>query len=345
MGKTTVRIISEYKEVTTMTISKLHQNVFVNVNSELGQTINEMDRISIRDERNCQIRIIVYKDNSFQNMKTIDKDKVLYIGNCAISQNNGNQFVVSLSKNIKHALTQIFPFTEAIRVLGTKNDLYGCIQEKLGIVSVKDENENIGGWVLYPEKNVAPNTDSDELNTLISIIREFGEKPHLDKKTDKMNETNEGSNKKSKRNHDIRLEKSTGWLNAEEYTGNITKWENCIYTLASNPDSNGICKVYIGEATNPKSTVKTRISTFEIEGKTYIDHTRNEALNHRFTRFRIDKLLDTSTEYLHDMQDLAIGIPYMLRKECPNGYIMTNDAFGASFNDADIDDKMKNGSR
>ncbi len=345
MGKTTVRIKGEHKEVTSMTISKLHQNLFVKVNSELGETIHESDRISIRDEGNCQIRIIVYKDNSFQGMDTIDQDKILFVGNCAISQNPNNQFVVSLSKNIKHALTQIFPFTEAIRVLGTKKDLKGCIQEKLGIISVKDINENIGGWVLYPEKNVVPNTDSKELNTLISIIREYGEKPHLDKKNDKVQETDEGNKKKSKRNHDIRLEKSTGWLNAEEYTGNIRKWENCIYTLASEPDSNGICKVYIGEATNSKNTVKTRISTFKIGEKIYIDHTRDEALANRFTRFRIDKLLDGSTEYLHDMQDLAIGVPMMLRKECPNGYIMTNDAFGASYNDAIIDDKMKNGSR
>ena len=38
------------------------------------------------------------------------------------------------------------------------------------------------------------------------------------------------------------------------------KSENCIYTLASDPDEKGICKVYIGEASNPKSTKKTRIS-------------------------------------------------------------------------------------
>jgi len=339
MEKKTVRITGEHKDITPMTISKLHQNLFVNVNSELGETIHESDRISIREEGNCRIRIIVYKDNSFQGMGTIDRNKILFAGSCAISQNPNNQYVISLPKNIKYALTQIFPFTEAIRVLGTRKDIKGGIQEKLGIISVKDINENIGGWVLYPEKNVVPNTDSEELNTLISILQEYGEKPHLDKKK------SEGPKKTSKRNHDIRLEKSTGWLNAEEYDGNIAKWENCIYTLASEPDSKGICKVYIGEATNSKNTVKTRISTFKIGEKIYIDHTKKEALEHRFTRFRIDKLLDGSTEYLHDMQDLAIGIPMMLRKECPNGYIMTNDAFGASYNDAIIDDKKRHGSR
>lgn len=342
MSKKTVRIVSECREIMPMTISKLHQNLFVNVNTELGQTINTEDRESIKNDGNCQIRIIVYKDNSFRDMETIDMNKILFAGNCAISQNGGNQFVVTVSKNIKCALSQIFPFTEAIRVLGTKKELFGCIQEKLGVVSIKDKNGSIGGWLIYPEKNVESNTESDELNALISIIREYGERPHLEKK---INTAETSDEKKSKRNHAIRLEKSTGWINAEEYIGNITKWENCIYTLVSEPDSNGICKVYIGEATNPKNTVTTRISTFNIDGKIYIDHTRKEALENRFTRFRIDKLMDESTEYLHDMQDLAIGIPFMLCKECPNGYIMTNDAFAASYNEAIIEDKNKNGLR
>ena len=55
MSKKTVRIVSECREIMPMTISKLHQNLFVNVNSELGQTINTEDRESIKNDGNCYI--------------------------------------------------------------------------------------------------------------------------------------------------------------------------------------------------------------------------------------------------------------------------------------------------
>ncbi len=332
-----VNIVKGANEITDMTISKLHTNFFTNKNGNLGNTINQDDIKRIEEAGNCYINICIYSDNTIVNNQPLDENKIIYKGKCAISS-NGKQFVITLKKEVKHALAQIFPFTEGMRVLGEKGNLFGGLKEQLGIYAIKDNGSNLGGWLFYPYAQAGSNNENKELDTLIEIVRKYGEKPHLDKRNKKINEN-------SKRNHDIRLEKSTCWYNAEEYEGNITTWKNCIYTLASEPDENGICRVYIGEAINPITTVRTRIKKFVIDGKTYIDHTREEAEKHRFVRFRIDKLLDNSTEYLHNMQDLAIGIPFMLRKECPNGFIMTNDAQGQSFNDAIIDDKKLYGNR
>lgn len=333
-----VSIRSEANEITNMTISKLHDNFFTNINGCLGNTIcpDDKDRI-VNKTGKCDINICVYSDNSIVKNRQYNKKKAIYIGKCAISS-NGRQFVITLNKEIKHALAKIFPFTEGMRILGETGDLVGGLQEQLGICSIKDNENSAGGWLLYPCTQACANSGSKELDTLIDIIRKYGKKPHLDKHNSQVHEN-------SKRNHAIRLEKSTCWYNAEEYKDNITTWRNCIYTLASEPDENGKCRVYIGEASNPITTNKRRISTFNINGKVYIDHTREEAKKNKFVRFRIDKLLDDSTEYLHDMQDLAIGIPFMLRKECPNGFVMTNDAQGQSFNDAIIDDKIMYGNR
>jgi len=333
-----VNIIDTTNEITDMTISKLHSNFYTNKNGGLGNTINQDDKNRIEDEGKCYINIAVCSDYTIvNNEKLPDVNKIIYKGKCGISS-NGKQLVIALNKEVKHTLAQLFPFTEGMRILGEKNDLFGRLKEQLGIYAIKANENNMGGWLFYPYSQASSTSGNKELDALIEIVRKYGQKPHLDKNNTKIN-------KNSKRNHAIKLEKSTCWYNAEEYEDEITTWKNCIYTLASEPDENGICKVYIGEATNPITTTKTRISKFVIDGKTYIDHTREEAKNHRFVRFRIDKLLDESTEYLHDMQDLAIGIPFMLRKECPNGFIMTNDAQGQSFNDAIVDDKKLYGNR
>ena len=302
-----------------ITNSKIDANMYLQNADGLIDALEDNSKCLIRNiDKTNLYKINVYYYNGKPQGK-IDANKILFSEKATISLKDTGQLVVPFNSEM---LKKLFPFSEAVRVLGDKvqfeNDSY---KEQMGIYSIN--NPTMNGWIVYPEKNVTPNSNTDE-GKLVNILIGYGKGVHLDQKKEKQG-------KNSKRNHSIYIEKSTGWKNAEEYKGDITTWENCIYTLASNPDADGKCKVYIGEASNPRSTKKTRISLHVIDGKTYIDHTKDEACNHRFTRFRIDKLKDEAGEYLHGMQDAMIGIASLLAKECPNGYTVTNKAQGKSF--------------
>ena len=322
--------------------SKLKDGFYVKVSHNLIDTLDLKSQELIRNEdRNYsyQIMIAIYAGKDPAN--NYDPQKVVYTKVKNVSINGNHQIVISWDQEDIVAWKKLFPFTEAMRILGNdmKLKLSDVMTEIYGIYALAGKNGAYGGWLFYPKKTIDYDNPTSDFEKLVYCIANYGKHQHLDLKEKK------GTESSKKRNHGAKIEKSTEWMDAEEYNGDITTWQNCIYTLASDPDENGICKVYIGEATNPLSTKKTRIGLQKVDGKIYIDHTKKEAKEHRFTRFRIDKLKDSSSEYLHDTQDTAIGIAYMLRRECPKGYVMTNEAQAASFNKAIEEDLKKNGDR
>ena len=320
-----------------VTVSNLEKNLYFNLEEELISSLDGKSRKAISSpDYTAKIRFLVYNGSDLvKNVNNIDRSKIVYNAYVTLST-NGSQAVIGLTVSLRLAIMELFPFSEAwrcLRPLGLEQPKE--LTESFCIASVPVEGKP-GGWVIYPKKQVAANTGSEALNALISCMTVYGSGTHLSAK----NKTGGSGGK-----HLNRVEKSTEWKPAEEYTGDIMNWENCIYTLASDPDADGICDVYIGEATNKKGSQYLRLNVYDIGGRKYIDHTKDEACRHRFTRFRIDKLKDDASGFLHDAQDLAIGISYMLRKECPKGYRMTNSAKAKAFNEADVLDIKRNGKR
>ena len=316
--------------------TRLMRGFYVSINDKLIESLSENDVKAIREkctDSSYRIGIGFYDGNL--SKENFDPGRVIDADSVAVSFCKGDQINIPWKTDI---VQRLFPFSSAISILGEKVKLSDEYCEYVGVFPIPATSANSGGWLFYPYKTIVPDVSTDE-GKLAEILIRYGQGPH--QSTNK-SDRNEQRSKTSKRNHAIRLTDSIGWMDAKDYTGDISRWQNCVYTLASEPDENGICKVYIGEASNPLSTVKTRISQFVIDGKVYIDHSREEAQEHRFTRFRIDKLSDESGEFLHDMQDAMIGISYMLCRECPHGYIMTNKAQGKSFNAAIQDDKYRN---
>ncbi len=306
----------------SITDSKLKKGMYLNASDDIiksfGYATSEFIQrmIQYKDRYTYKIQLYYYDGNPSDGINPEDIIDTEFV---SLSFNGKDKQIV-IPYNIA-IIKKMFPFSEAIHILEENVKLGNSYNEEIGFYSIHTDEMN--GWIVYPHKTINPDLNTDE-GRLANILIRYGNGEHLDTKS---RETNENS----KRNHAIVVEKSTGWKNAKDYTGDITTWENCIYTLASEPDDDGICNVYIGEATNPKSTKKHRIDQQCIDGEIYIDHTKEEAKKHRFTRFRIDKLKDESGEYLHDMQDAMIGISSMLVKGCPNGYKMTNKAQGKSF--------------
>lgn len=251
---------------------------------------------------------------------------------CAVSRAN-KAYTVSWNKKIKIALQRLFPVSKALAIscVGNRDiNNNSPLAESISISTFTETNGN-GGWNIYPNKiaedTIQNNDISKEYQLMLSALKDYAKDLYLS--TSKEYE--------SSREHANVFEKSIEWKDASEFKGIMKAKQNCIYTLASEPEQDGKCKVYVGEA----KLSGTRLNIFNIDGKTYIDHTRKEAEEHRFTRFRIDTLKSEALEYLHDAQDSIIGALVMLTQECPNGYKMTNEQLCSAISKAYELDKYK----
>ena len=155
-----------------------------------------------------------------------------------------------------------------------------------------------------------------------------------------LNESEDGVILAKEKKHPNAFKESLPWMNADEFGRYNASKKNCIYTLASEPDIDGKRKIYVGEA----QYLQNRLKIFKVNNETYIDHTKKEAEEHRFTRFRVDVLKDDAYAFLHSAQDSIIGALWMLKEECPNGYIMTNKALSMPISQAYSKDKINKNS-
>lgn len=268
----------------------------------LLQTLDEESRESLRkfEDKSLKVRIRIWSDASMKEL-LIDKK-------CAVNRAN-RAFTVSWDNSIKVILQGLFPVSTALAICGKKDIDISKASPFYESIGIKSFVENNGGWDIYPVQQVSTEGVSDEYKLIIPVLRDYSRNLYLN--TSKVH--------KSKREHPNAFRRSTPWRNANEFEGMDTAAQNCIYTLASEPDEKGICRVYVGEAV----TSGNRLKAFKFpEGKVYIDHTRKEAEERKFTRYRMDILKEEATEFLHDAQDTIIGVLRMLEEECPKGYIM-----------------------
>lgn len=285
-----------------------------------------------------KLNIIIYNGDP---EKSLEKEKVLYSNEKTVSINSSNQLVITWDGEIISCLARLFPFSEGVTVLGENNtNALSKYIEKLGVLALPEKKTG-GGIILYPEKQISVNDAKNNTDDafFIECLYNYGYYPHISRTKTGSTKDN---NKMHNNNHIVEMQKSTPWMDAKKFSGDMATWENYIYSLASEPDANGICDIYIGEATNSKDSNYSRLKTFSIGNKTYIGHNLPEATERKFTRFRIDKMPDDATEYLHYSQNTAIGIATMLSRECPSGYRVKNYAQGKSYNKAIEDDHTQN---
>lgn len=79
---------------------------------------------------------------------------------------------------------------------------------------------------------------NSEYQLMLSVLKDYDKDLYLN--TSKKGEVS--------RSHDNAFKLSTKWKNAAEFEGAITAMQNCIYTLATDPDEDGKCSIYVGEA-------------------------------------------------------------------------------------------------
>lgn len=233
-------------------------------------------------------------------------------------------YTITWGKSIKIALQRLFPISTALAIACGNKDLNkiekgSCLYESMAVEPFTDPN-GPGGFDIYPLKVVNREDLPLEIALLLRVAEDYSSDLYL----------NTSEQRESSNTHANALSHSTIWMGAEAFKGKNKAKQNCIYSLASDPDGSGKRSVYIGEAV----VSGNRLKTFQIDDRHYIDHTKEEAIAHRFTRYRIDTLKEDAREYLHDAQDTAIGILWMLQQECPDGYRMTNIQLCSSISDA-----------
>ena len=262
----------------------------------LLQTISSEYREKIQkgDFRELKIRVRVFGDKNRQ--------KILAEKLCAFSR-AGKAYTISWDKSIKVALQRIFPVSTSLAIacgakLGIEKESF--LYESIGIAPFVEEN-GPGGWDIFPVRVINEDSLSPDIKLLLGIAKDYSSDLFLSTSKECASE----------RAHDNAIESSTEWRDASEFTKKITSKQNCIYTLVSDPDVYGRCKVYVGEAVVSGNRLKIfKTST----GKICIDHTKKEAEEHQFTRFRIDTLKEDARAFLHDAQDSVIGILWTARK-------------------------------
>ena len=290
--------------------------------------LNTFDKDTLEKIENGNINglnvfVRVYEDKT--RKKVIESDSCAF---CKASK----AYTISWGKKIKVALQSLFPISTSLAIacgskLGISND--SQLYESVGI-STFTENNGYGGIDIFPIKRVNVEEFSADMKLLLEIALDYSSGLYLN--TSKQKEDNNY-------NHLNAFEESTEWRDAEEFKGKIAAKQNCIYTLASKPGVDGKCKVYVGEAVVSGNRLKVfTIST----GEKCIDHTKEEAEKHQFTRFRVDRLKEDARVFLHDAQDSIIGGLMMVKQECRNGYVMTNKQLSKSISTAyDIDSQKR----
>ena len=283
------------------------------------QSLNDRSKELLSGTQNkLLIRIRIWKDSSMQGDLLIDKV-------CSVCRAS-NAYTVTWDKEIKIVLQSLFPVSTALAICNEKDatiEAGSFLYESIGIKSFCDNGN--GGWNIYPIKQVSDENMSVENRLIISVLKDYSKDKFL----------NTSPKSKSEQKHLNAFSESTDWQEASQFTKGITVKTNCIYTLASEADEQGKCRIYIGEAVSSGKQLKK----FNINGKTYIDHTRKEAEEHEFTRFRVDTLKEDAREFLHDAQDSIIGVVRMLQQECPKGYEMKNKQLCSSISTALVKDE------
>lgn len=285
----------------------------------LLRSLNDRSKELLSGTQNkLQIRIRIWKNSSVQGASLIDKF-------CAVCRAD-NAYTISWDKEIKIVLQSLFPVSTALAICNAKDttiEAGSLLYESIGITSFCDDS--YGGWDIYPIKQVSDENMSVENRLIISVLKDYAKDKFL----------NTSSKSGSEQNHLNAFSESTDWQDASQFTKGITAKTNCIYTLASEPDEQGKCRIYIGEAVSSGK----RLKKIKINDKTYIDHTRKEAEERKFTRFRVDTLKEGAREFLHDAQDSIIGVVRMLQQECPEGYEMKNKQLCSSISTALVKDE------
>lgn len=262
------------------------------------------------------------------------RKKLLVQRECAFSSAS-RAYTISWDNALKVALQKLFPVSTALAIVCGKDLKIGdtsWLIERLGIAPFRDGQES--GLELFPlyQMNVEDEHLSQEERLMLQVLVDYSSNRYLNTAR---------SRKESRRRHLNAFQTSTEWKDAKEFRKGLSALENCIYTLASDPDENGVRKVYVGEAKVSGNRLKVfRTST----GKLCIDHTKEEAEDHQFTRFRLDQLKEDAFEFLHDAQDSIIGTMWMAAQECPQGFIMVNSPDGGlctSISNASKADRIK----
>ena len=260
-----------------------------------------------------------------------NSDKVLADALCAFCKAS-RAYTISWNKEHKIALQSLFPVSTALNIAHggkLKLDTSSNLHESIGIRPFIEENGN-DGWDIFPEKIVDENKMPESDKHMIGVLKDYARNCYFD--------TSKNISKEKK--HPNAFKESLPWMNADEFGRYNASKKNCIYTLASEPDIDGKRKIYVGEA----QYLQNRLKIFKVNNETYIDHTKKEAEEHRFTRFRVDVLKDDAYAFLHSAQDSIIGALWMLKEECPNGYIMTNKALSMPISQAYSKDKINKNS-
>ena len=287
----------------------------------LLQTLSKTakEELEKKDSSGLQLKVLFYEDSS---KKTLIAQEY-----CAVGKAD-RAYTVSWNKTAKIVLQKMFPASTSLAIcLGKDTDISknSFLFESIGIEPFIEEGDS-GGWIIYPLRRVSDVNCTEEQRMLLTVLNDYSKGLYL----------NSSKKKESSAKHPNAFSESTSWMDAEEFNGKYRSKQNCIYTLASDPDANGVCSVYVGEAV----TSGNRLKVFTIDGKKYIDHTKDEALERKFTRFRIDMLKEEATPFLHDAQDSIIGTLKMIAAECPNGYVLKNKALCNSISTALAEDTL-----
>lgn len=309
------------RNISSYSLGKYHDDQYGNY-----LLLNTFDKDTLETIKNGNINglnvfVRVYEDST--------RKKVIASDDCAFCKAS-RAYTISWGKKIKVALQSLFPISTSLAIacgskLGISND--SQLYESVGI-STFTGNDGYGGIDIFPIKRVNVEEFSADVKLLLKIALDYSSGLYL----------NTSKRKEDNNNHLNAFEESTEWRDAEEFKGKITAKQNCIYTLASKPGGDGKCKVYVGEAVVSGNRLKVfTIST----GEKCIDHTKEEAEEHRFTRFRVDRLKEDARVFLHDAQDSIIGELMMVEQECPNGYEMTNIQLSKSISTAHDKDSQK----
>lgn len=248
-----------------------------------------------------------------------ERKKLLIKSDCAFSRAN-RAYTISWDNSIKIALQKIFPVSTALAIsCGGKLEIGNTswLTERIGIAPFIDESES--GWDLFPlhQVDIYDESLSKEDKLMLKVLVDYSSNLYLN--------TAKGKDAHSKERHPTAFSFSTVWKDAADFKQGLVAQQNCIYTLASDPNENGVRKIYVGEA----KVSGNRLKLFKTStGRLCIDHTKEEAEEHQFTRFRLDQLKEDALPFLHDAQDSIIGTLWMVARECPNGFVMLNDPNG-----------------
>ena len=300
----------------------------------LLQSFSNTIREQLRSETFSGLKITVRLFEDSERKRLIMKN------DCAFSRAN-RAYTISWDNSMKIALQKMFPVSTALAIsCGGKMEIddTSWLIERIGITPFVEESES--GLDLFPLRKVDIHDDSlsKENKLMLKVLADYSSNLYL-------NTAKEKSPHPQQRHPNAFLV-STVWRDAKDFKQGLTAQVNCIYTLASDPDENGVRKIYVGEA----KVSGNRLKLFKTStGKLCIDHTKEEAEIHQFTRFRLDQLKEDALPFLHDAQDSIIGTLWMVARECPNGFIMLNDPNGglcasiSNASKADLLNRQENG--